>query len=286
MNARSLSWLTLPMLVLLAACSNSGGGDGVFESPGTTARVYVANGASNDVSGYSMNPTTGALTALTGSPFSGVTNPTAIAISPNSALTYVANQGGSIAAFTINSATGVLTAAAGSPFAAGTNPRGVAVSPNGQFLYAANGGGNVSAFSVTPGTGVLTAVSGSPFGAGNSPAGVAVSPNGSFLYVANENSNDISAYTINGTTGALSAVGGSPFAAGWIHSDWCRHCPKWGVLVYPQRREQYGLRLFCQQCDRCLVGGRRIPVCRRNGSQRWSGRFTERIFLVRRQWIE
>ncbi|THJ18775.1 MAG: lactonase family protein, partial [Nitrospira sp. CG24B] len=122
MNTRMSSWLALPLL-LLTGCPSGGGGDGGFgNGGGISSRIaYVANSGSNNVSGY-MIATTGALTTISGSPFSGVTAPSAITVSANSAFVYATNQGGAntVSAFRVNGTTGELTVVAGSPFAAGT----------------------------------------------------------------------------------------------------------------------------------------------------------------------
>ena len=43
---------------------------------------------------------------------------------------------------------------------------------------------------------------------------LAIDPSGLFAYVANDGSGDISVYAVDATTGALSAVGNSPVASG------------------------------------------------------------------------
>jgi 6-phosphogluconolactonase (cycloisomerase 2 family) len=167
------SWVALPLMLLLSGCADGGGGDGGFDSGIQVA--YVANSGSNDVSAYTISSTTGALTAVVGSPFAAGTTPNAVTVSPNGQFLYVANGGGNVSAYTIASGTGVLTAVAGSPFAAGTTPNGITVEPNGQFLYVANGGGNVSAYTITAGTGVLVPLGaglGNPFSAGNTPISI------------------------------------------------------------------------------------------------------------------
>jgi len=177
--------------------------------------VYVANEGSTNVSGYTLNATTGALTAISGSPFAAGLVPFSVAVDPTGKFAYVANEGSNdVSGFTINATTGALTAISGSPFAAGSNPVSVAVDPTGKFAYVANFSNNVSAYTINASTGALTAISGSPFAAGFTPHSVTVDPAGKFAYVANNLSNNISGYTINATTGALTAITGSPFAAG------------------------------------------------------------------------
>jgi 6-phosphogluconolactonase (cycloisomerase 2 family) len=54
--------------------------------------LYVANRGSNDVSGYTIDPVAGALTAIAGSPFAAGGNPVAIAVDPTGAYVFVVNQ--------------------------------------------------------------------------------------------------------------------------------------------------------------------------------------------------
>ena len=219
MNVRMMSGLMVPLLLLLSGCTGGDGGPaGVREGTAAPAIVYVANNGSNTVSGYTINATTGALVAATGSPFAAGTNPAAVAVSSNGAFAFVANSGSNnVSAYTINATTGVLTAA-GAAVAAGTNPSAITVSPNGAFAFVANSGSNnVSAYTINSTTGALTAVAGGAVAAGTTPVAAAVSANSSFLYVVNQGSNNVSAYAIDAGTGALTALAGgtgNPFAAG------------------------------------------------------------------------
>jgi DNA-binding beta-propeller fold protein YncE len=181
----------------------------------------VAHGASNGVFGYTINPTTGALTAISGSPFATGTNPGSVAVDATGKFAYVTNGLGllsnTVSGYTINPTTGALTPISGSPFTAGSSPWSVAVDPTGKFAYVTNLGtipGTVSGYTIDPSTGALTPISGSPFAAGTTPRSVAVDPTGKFAYVANANSNNVSGYRIDPTTGALTPISGSPFATG------------------------------------------------------------------------
>jgi DNA-binding beta-propeller fold protein YncE/tetratricopeptide (TPR) repeat protein len=177
--------------------------------------AYVANTSSNNVSAFTIDVATGALTAVVGSPFAAGASPTSVTVHPGK-FAYVANVGSkNVSVFTINAATGALTAVPRSPFTAGMGPFSVTVDPSGKFAYVANvSSNNVSAFTIKATTGALTAVAGSPFAAGTAPRSVTVDPSGKFAYVANAGSKNVSAFTINAATGALTAVAGSPFAAG------------------------------------------------------------------------
>ena len=96
--------------------------------------VYVANAGNpgpngssgNNVSAYTLNATTGALTEVAGSPFAAGGAPQSVKVDPSGKFAYVANMSG-ISAYTITATSGALTPVAGSPFAAGGGPDSVAV---------------------------------------------------------------------------------------------------------------------------------------------------------------
>jgi len=173
--------------------------------------VYVANENSADVSAYTINSSTGALTEITGSPFASGTYPYSVTVDPTGKFAYVANGGfmdaGTVSAYTINSSTGALTEITGSPFAAGTYSFSVTVDPTGKFAYVVNeSSDDIYAYTINSSTGALTEITGSPLAAGDEPRSVAVDPTGKFVYVANEISSDIYAYAINSSTGALTEI--------------------------------------------------------------------------------
>jgi len=185
--------------------------------------VYVANqgmvGGSGNISAYAMDSSTGALTAVAGSPFTAGSNPQFVAIDPTGKFAYAANEGSSnVSAYAINATTGALTAIPGSPFSALWRPSSIAFDPSGRFAYVTLSSNSVSAYAINATTGALTAIPGSPFSAGQFPSSIAFDLSGKFVYVANAGlewtSGDISAFTINASTGALTAVAGSPFPAG------------------------------------------------------------------------
>jgi 6-phosphogluconolactonase (cycloisomerase 2 family) len=198
--------------------------------------AYVANESTNDVAGYTIDSSSGALIAINCSMCSTGMSPTAVAADPSGQFVYVTNIGSStvlpsISAYTINAITGALTPVSGSPFPAGgaaTSPNAVTVDPTGQFVYVASestsvDSGNIAVLTIDAGTGALAAVSGSPFATGvNSPSSVAVDSSGRFAYVGNQAEISSSAcspepscylmssFAINASTGALTFLSFSP----------------------------------------------------------------------------
>jgi DNA-binding beta-propeller fold protein YncE len=189
---------------------------GFLAAPLRAQFAYVANGAGNNLSAFSI-AANGALTPVPGSPFVTGFGPTSVAVDPTGKFAYVANVSfehlGTVSGYSIDHKTGALTPVRGSPFAAGNQPSSVAVDPTGRFAYVANLlDNNVSGYSIGS-NGALTPVPGSPFATGTRPRSVAVDPTGQFAYVANIGADNVSAYSI-GFNGALTPVPGSPFATG------------------------------------------------------------------------
>jgi 6-phosphogluconolactonase len=139
--------------------------------------LYVANGGSNNISAFLINASSGALTAISGSPFLAGNMPNSVAVEPSGRFAYVANQGdGSVSAFAIDHSSGALTVVSGSPFSAGSAPWSVVVDPTGKFAFVSNAGSSdVSVYAIDAASGALTAVNGSPFAAGSLPYAIAVS---------------------------------------------------------------------------------------------------------------
>jgi sugar lactone lactonase YvrE len=154
--------------------------------------AYTANEGGISVSGYTINPATGALTLIAGSPFGAGGAPDSVTVGPSGKFAYVANfLSDDVDGYTINPATGALFGPP--PFAAGAGPISVTVDPRGKFAYVANNGdNNVSGYTINPATAALTPIAGSPFAAGTAPSSVAVDPSGKFAYVANQGDNNVS----------------------------------------------------------------------------------------------
>jgi 6-phosphogluconolactonase (cycloisomerase 2 family) len=126
--------------------------------------LFVANTGDMTISGFTINPVSGALTLVPGSPFaSGLSLDScqgmSIAATPDARF-LMASSNGQIQTFTI-APTGVLALAATTANCCTPNA-GMKISSNGQLLAIANEA-SVSTFTLNPVTGALTPVLGSPF---------------------------------------------------------------------------------------------------------------------------
>jgi hypothetical protein len=132
---------------------------------------------SGGVAGYTIDSTSGALTAMSGSPFTTdcCFNDDSLAADPTGRFLYAANDSsGTVYGYSIDQVSGGLTAMTGSPITAGSNAQHLAVDASGRFVYVTlnNNPGTVVALAIDGTSGALTTVSGSPFAAGNSPSGI------------------------------------------------------------------------------------------------------------------
>jgi 6-phosphogluconolactonase (cycloisomerase 2 family) len=171
--------------------------------------IYVASQDSVQIFGFAVDQTTGALTAVPGSPYPGVSGPLHAVVDHDTKFAYVSNSGGEIQAFTIDPTSGALTPL--SPVAVfpsgGAFAHTIVIDHTGNFVFTGNiNSNNVSAFQINHTTGALTAVQGSPFASGNLPEGVTLHPTDQVLFVTNFADQNVSRFSINSTTGQLSPI--------------------------------------------------------------------------------
>jgi 6-phosphogluconolactonase len=164
--------------------------------------AYVAH-ATGAISGYAIDPRTGALIPIAGSPFPVAAGAPRLIAQWFDSFLYVATQN-AISLYAMDVNTGALKSS-GAPVAAGPSPSSM-VFALGKFAYVANMASNdISAYSIDNSTRALAPIG--TFPAGMAPQALALDPLHKFLYAANSGSNDIGAYSIDATTGALASLG-------------------------------------------------------------------------------
>ena len=202
----------------LNACVTSNNGVG---SSSNTGFMWVTTQGDQMVSAFNINLSTGAVSKV-GKSVATAANPSAMAISPNNGILFVANTGsGSVNAYTVAS-DGSLTALASTPV--GQSPMGLAVDPAGAFVFVANQGvfsdptsGTVSVLTLSGSTfTTVTTVSTAGLGAtvSSGPVALAVDPTGKFLYVANEFAGTVSAFSYDSTGHLTELTPNSPYTVG------------------------------------------------------------------------
>ena len=178
--------------------------------------LYLPQSDSLSIQAFTIDHTSGALTAISGSPFA-TAGADSITSDPAGRFLFVGNQTtGSVSVFQINATTGALVAAPASPFFAFNLDfaKFLAVDGSGTFLYVGQGSPflPIYAFSIGQNNGALSPVVGSPFGlnvalvrtdfTGKHAIGISGTAGDNHLYV----------FAIDPNTGALTAVTNSPFA--------------------------------------------------------------------------
>jgi 6-phosphogluconolactonase (cycloisomerase 2 family) len=196
----------LPAVALAMGCS------GFFVYPGSTGSgsgstanyVYVANAATDTVSGYSIG--TGTLSVVSGSPYGLGFAPTAVAVNPADTILFVGGST-SIYAYSIGTGGGLSVLNNGSPVGYAA-VAAMDISPDGQWLMALDANGiTVDEFSINSSTGVLTQYAGASYtvsGATPLPTSIKFAPNGQLVFFSLGTAGDF-VYTFNTSTGAMAS---------------------------------------------------------------------------------
>ena len=145
---------------------------------GSERFLYVANpSASNpppfssttgNISGFNIDPSTGALGTMPGSPFTATNGkgPSAVTVDPSGRFVYATTTGSSFSiwSFTISPTNGQLVAATNSPFSLTAGGLFALIDPSGNYLYIGSQDANgIAGYTYDPSTGAPTAITGSPF---------------------------------------------------------------------------------------------------------------------------
>jgi 6-phosphogluconolactonase (cycloisomerase 2 family) len=171
--------------------------------------VYVANQTTGTLAAYSVG--SGALTVISGSPYTLGFVPTAVAVNPANTIVFVAGIGngvGLIDAFSINSSGG-LTLLTQNNAGLG-DPISMDVSPDGQWLIGLDGNGlSIDEYQINSSSGQLTLATGQTYVISNAtvvPRGLKISPDGKFVFAAIGTAGDL-VFPLNTTNGVLSSPG-------------------------------------------------------------------------------
>jgi 6-phosphogluconolactonase (cycloisomerase 2 family) len=182
------------------------------------AYLFAANDGSGTISVFRINPSTGELGRVTGSPFIADGPPGgdySLAVSPDTKFLYATSDSTTVIHVYSIDSTGALTEI-GSPYDTGSHNDGVKVTANGKFLVVGENSLNAVGVYVIGSSGTLTPVSGSPFPASGSPFTVTTDCASDKVFVSDNSSNDpwlIDVYSM-ARNGDLAEVPGDPFSNG------------------------------------------------------------------------
>lgn len=182
--------------------SNSGLGGMMVSPNGQFLVVTLSN--TNQVAVFGIDPLTGAISPIPGSPFdaSSFGSAAGVDINCDSNLVFVgkstSSMGSAVDVFTMNSV-GVLTLASTFTSDAASNSNIVLLSPDNRFLFVSNQDSNtISVLQVDYSTNTLTAITGSPFANpdGGFPLNMATNITGTLLYVTDGASGNLIIFNI------------------------------------------------------------------------------------------
>jgi 6-phosphogluconolactonase (cycloisomerase 2 family) len=172
--------------------------------------VFVVNQGDTAIAAFTINSTTGALTAA-GTEAATEGTPSAIAVDQTGQFLYVPDRKNQVVTqYSVNSTTGAVTAVQTPDVpTAGTQGTSIAVTPSNQYVYVGGFGvpaGSVAGFGLAAMTGILTPLAFQDVPAGNWPSAMAIDPMGQFLFATAQSEQHLYVFTI-GSDGTLSATG-------------------------------------------------------------------------------
>jgi len=185
--------------------------------------AYVANYNDDSVSVYSIDTTTGALTAIdadgigSGVPYIPTgAGPWSVTVGPAGAYLYVTNRaatGNTVNVFAIgNAGAGTLSLSGTTSTGANTTPVSIAIHPSGNYTYVVNYGTDKVQLYDSSTLGSLTYIN--QWSTGVQPSAIRIDSTGQYAYVTNYGDNSVSAYAVSQIDGSLTPVLGSPFPSG------------------------------------------------------------------------
>jgi len=183
--------------------------------------LYVIDAGTTTIYGFTISPTNGTLTSISGAPFNFPTLlsvPQCIIIDPTGNYAYVTNnENDEVVGFSINQTTGVLTALASPTGNTGIAPVYEAMDPSGKHLYVANSGDNtITMIPIGTGGAMGTPVTTSAISGASFITDVVVDPSGTHVYALDGGgaTGQVFGFSLNSDGTVGSAVTGSPAATG------------------------------------------------------------------------
>jgi 6-phosphogluconolactonase len=152
--------------------------------------AYATNSGSNSISEWTIKDSTGALTAVAGSPITDTNGPQVVATTPSGAFVYTGNSNNSVSEYSVNATSGALTKVSGSPLTGFGSVNGLAVDSTSTYLYILDSAKEVvDSYSINAKTGALT-----PFSSTSSSAqtkALALDPTGAIAVVSGTSIADV-----------------------------------------------------------------------------------------------
>lgn len=166
--------------------------------------IFVSAQTGMTIQSFRVNPVTGMLSEVKGSPFDPkVVSPFWLDVDSSGDFLFMAGRNSNaIGVMKIDQDTGTLSNVKGSPFAGGYLPRAVKVHPKDKHVYMTNiNDDSVSAYEINRDSGILNVVGEKAYTAGDAPQFMAIHPNGRLMYMSSWNSKSLLAYALDQKSG-------------------------------------------------------------------------------------
>ena len=168
--------------------------------------LYVSTQTGMVIHGFAVDPVTGRLTELAGSPFDPqVVSPFWLAMDPQGQYLYIAGRNSNaIAGMAVDQQNGKLANVPGSPYPGGFMPRSVAVAPDGKHVYMTSINDDaVNSYRIDRSNGSLAPLPTGIINAGDAPQFLTFAPDGNHAYVTSWTTKSLLSYRVNPETGLL-----------------------------------------------------------------------------------
>ncbi len=169
--------------------------------------------------GYAVG-SSGALTAVSNSPYEAGVKPSALATDPVDRFVYVTDfASNELIGYTVQSGDSLAFMVNG-PFKTGNEPTSITIDPRGIYIYLTNSlDSTVSAYSISLPTGTPSGTVGATSSGGNStdtePVAIVVDPSlGRYVYTANYLGNSVSGFRLDPNSGSLQTTQATPYPTG------------------------------------------------------------------------
>jgi 6-phosphogluconolactonase (cycloisomerase 2 family) len=174
-----------------------------------------SGGGTGLLGGLALDPASGAVAAIPGSPIAVGTGYVVVSFVPATPFVLVLDvNSNAIAIFREDNALGTLTPVAGNRMALAYTPAAVAITPDGRYAYVADPAAHqIHGYHIDAANGTLSAIAGGLVDNGVATSEFAIDPDGLHLYAMNPGNGTISGYALDPASGALTPIAGSPFAA-------------------------------------------------------------------------
>jgi 6-phosphogluconolactonase (cycloisomerase 2 family) len=179
--------------------------------------TYVVDQADSAVLGFSLNATTGVLTAISPSSYPAGVTPSAIASGPTAQYVYVTDEASNQVIGYVIQSNGALVPMVNGPFGTGSYPVAITIDPRGLYMYITNyNDSTISSYALNVTTGApATVAAASSQKVGTYPDAICIDPSlGVFLYTGNYLDNSVSGLILDAHSGALSNIQNTPFNTG------------------------------------------------------------------------